>query len=364
MRIHYIYIILALFFFMPGRAYSSLDDVALPEGFKIKEYADGMDNPRFMAMGPDGVLFVADMGDGSVVSLPDKNGDGRADSVNKFATGLKRPNSIAFHEGYLYVGETDKISRYKYNGAGKPPGEKEVLISDLPTRGHFTKTLGFGPDAKMYVSMGSSCNICIEEDKRRATVMRYNPDGTGFEIFATGLRNSVGLTLHPATGELWATDNGRDWLGDNLPPDEVNILKEGKDYGWPYCYGDKIPDPDYDDPKRCADTIAPVVEIQAHSAPLGLTFYDGSMFPEDFKGDLFVAYHGSWNRTVPTGYKVVRVRIKDGKPVEVQDFAAGWLKGNERSGRPVDVLVGSQGELYISDDFTGSIYRVTYKNKN
>lgn len=364
MRIRLIYFILTISVILPIDAYSSLDEINLPGGFKIEEYAGGMDNPRFMAMSPDGVLFVADMGGGAVIALPDKNGDGRSDSVNKFATGLKRPNSIAFHDGYLYVGETDQVVRFKYEGADKSPGEKEILIPGLPTKGHFTKTLGFGPDKKMYLSMGSTCNVCIEEDKRRATIMRFNPDGTGFEIYATGLRNSVGLTWHGATGELWATDNGRDWLGDNLPPDEVNIVREGKDYGWPYCYGDKIPDPDYDDPKKCVDTIAPAVELQAHSAPLGLTFYEGAMFPDDYKGDLFIAYHGSWNRTVPTGYKVVRVSMKDGKPVEVRDFASGWLKGGKRTGRPVDVLVGGEGELYISDDFTGSIYRVTYDNKN
>jgi len=364
MRINYICVILAILFFIPNRARPSADDIALPDGFKIEEYAGGLDNPRFMAISPDGVLFTADMGDGAVIALPDKNGDGKADSVNKFISGLKRPNSIAFHGGYIYVGETDRVVRFKYEGADMPHGKKEVLISGLPKKGHFTKTLGFGPDGKMYVSMGSSCNICVEEDKRRATVMRYNPDGTGEEIYASGLRNSVGLTWHPKTGELWATDNGRDWLGDNLPPDEVNIVKEGKNYGWPYCYGDKIPDPDFDDAKKCADTVAPVVELQAHSAPLGLTFYEGAMFPPDYKGDLFVAYHGSWNRTVPTGYKVVRVIMKEGKPLEIQDFTSGWLEGNKRSGRPVDVLVGNQGEVYISDDFTGSVYRVTYDNKH
>ena len=360
MKLLYISVISAIFFIAPQYAVTSTDGVKLPEGFKIEEYAGGMDKPRFMALSPDGVLFVSDMGDGAVIALSDGNGDGRADNVKKFITGLKRPNSIAFHDGYIYVGETDKIVRFKYDGADKPPGKKEVLIKDLPTEGHFTKTVGFGPDKKMYVSIGSSCNVCIEDDRRRATIMRYSPDGSGEEVYAKGLRNSVGITWRPGTEELWATDNGRDWLGDDLPPDEINIVNEEKDYGWPYCYGDKIPDPDYGRAKRCAPTVAPAVEIQAHSAPLGLTFYQGSMFPNEYEGDLFVAYHGSWNRTVPTGYKVVRVKIKDGKPEGAMDFATGWLEGTKRTGRPVDVLVGKDGELFISDDFTGSVYRVTY----
>ena len=360
MHIYYIFLILLISTMASNGALSSVDGVTVPKGFKIEEYAGGMENPRFMAMSPDGVLFVSDMGEGAIIALPDKNGDGRADSKNKFISGLKRPNSVAFHDGYIYVGETDKIVRFKFQGADKQPGEKEILIKDLPTEGHFTKTVGFGPDGKMYVSIGSSCNVCIEDDKRRATIMRYNPDGSGEEVYATGLRNSVGIIWRPGTEELWATDNGRDWLGDDLPPDEINIVNHNKDYGWPYCYGDKIPDPDYGSPGRCAPTIAPVVEIQAHSAPLGLTFYRGSMFPEEYMGDMFVAYHGSWNRTVPTGYKVVRVKMKDGKPEGVEDFASGWLRGSSRTGRPVDVLVGNHGELFISDDFTGSVYRVTY----
>jgi glucose/arabinose dehydrogenase len=175
------------------------------------------------------------------------------------------------------------------------------------------------------------------------------------------LRNSVGLTWEPVKGEMWASDNGRDWLGDNLPPDEINIVKEGKDYGWPYCYGDRIPDPKFNDRRRCRNTVAPMVELQAHSAPLGLTFYDGDLFPEEFKGDLFVAYHGSWNRSVPTGYKLVRIRIRDGQPEGIEDFATGWLQGTEVLGRPVDVLVGPDGSLYVSDDRRGIIYKIAYR---
>jgi len=350
---------LSLFLFTSITLMASVDNLVVPERFQIDEYAAGLGSPRFMALSPDNVLFVTVIGDGTVVALPDRNMDDKSDEAITFIKGLKRPHGIAFHNGYVYVGETNQIVRYKYNGFEKEHGNKEVIVPDLPTKGHFTRTVSFGPDGKMYVSIGSSCNVCVEKDKGRATIMRFNPDGTGGEIFATGLRNSVGLTWNSKTNDLWATDNGRDWLGENLPPDEVNIIKENKDYGWPYCYSDKIPDPDFDNPERCKNTIAPIVELQAHSAPLGLTFYEGTMFPPEYQGDLFVAFHGSWNRSIPTGYKVVRVNMKDGKPQRIEDFASGWMTVTKKSGRPVDVLVGKKGELYISDDLGGIIYRIT-----
>lgn len=352
-------IISIIFLLTPLSVFSSVDKLIVPKGFEIQEYASGLGSPRFMSLSPDQVLFVTIIGEGTVVALPDINNDGKSGRSIKFIEGLKRPNGIVFYDGYIYVGETNQIVRFKYNGFDKEPGKKEVIVPDLPTKGHFTRTLSFGPDDKMYVSIGSSCNVCAEKDKRRATVMRFNPDGTAAQIYARGLRNSVGLTWHPTTQELWATDNGRDWLGDNLPPDEVNIIKEGKDYGWPYCYGDKIPDPEFNNPEKCTSTISPVVELQAHSAPLGLTFYDGNMFPPEYKGDLFVALHGSWNRSIPTGYKVVRVKIQNGIPQGIEDFAYGWMTATKRFGRPVDVLVGIQGELFVSDDLGGIIYKIT-----
>jgi glucose/arabinose dehydrogenase len=354
-------IVFIVFLFTPLSAFSSVDKLAVPKGFEIQEYASGLGSPRFMALSPDKVLFVTVIGDGTVVALPDINNDGKSDRSIKFIEGLKRPHGIAFHGGYIYVGETNQISRFKYSGVDKEPGKKEVIVADLPTKGHFTRTLSFGPDGKMYVSIGSSCNVCVEKDKRRATVMRFTPDGSGGEIYASGLRNSVGLAWHPLTKELWATDNGRDWLGDNLPPDEVNIIKEGGHYGWPYCYGDKVPDPDFNNPEKCKSTIAPAVELQAHSAPLGLTFYDGEMFPPQYQGDLFVAFHGSWNRSVPTGYKVVRIKMKDGIPQGMGNFAYGWMTATKKFGRPVDVLVGKDGELFVSDDLGGAIYKITSK---
>ncbi len=338
--------------------FSSVDEIRLPEGFKIEVFASGLGSPRFMAFSPDGVLFASIIGNGTVVALPDKDHHGKADRVIAFVKGLNHPHGIAFYKGYLYIGETNQIVRFKYNGFNSSPGEKEAIVPNLPTDGHFTRTVGFGPDGKMYVSIGSSCNICEEKDQRRAAILQFNPDGSGGKIFAKGLRNAVGITWNPETKEMWVTENGRDWLGDDLPPDEINIVKEGGNYGWPYCYGDRIPDPKFNKPELCKTTIPAVYDLQAHSAPLGLTFYTGELFPPEYRGDLIVAFHGSWNRSVPTGYKVVRVKIRDGKAEKIEDFATGWLKGERAWGRPVDVVVGPDGSLYVSDDKGGFIYRI------
>lgn len=349
-----------LFFsYDPINALQLINEIQLPDGFKIEVFADDLGSPRFMALSPDNVVFATLIDSGKVVALPDKNKDGKADRVMTFIEGLTRPHGIAFHNGFLYIGETNQVTRFKYSGFDNEPGKKEVVVPNLPTGGHFTRTVEFDPDGKMYVSIGSSCNVCEEEDERRAAILRYNPDGSGVKIFARGLRNAVGLTFRPETGELWVTDNGRDWLGDNLPPEEINTVKEGSHYGWPYCYGDRVPDPEYDRDEFCKNTIPPVFKMQAHSAPLGLAFYTGELFPEEYRGDLFVAFHGSWNRSVPTGYKVVRIKIEDGKPAGIEDFATGWLEGENVRGRPVDVQVGPDGGLFVSDDGGGIIYRIT-----
>ena len=233
--------------------------------------------------------------------------------------------------------------------------------------GHSTRTILFYKD-KMYVSAGSSCNICDEKDPRRATVLEFNDDGTGQKIFASGVRNSVGLAVNPKTNTIWATNNERDSISDDLPPEKINDLGSGGDFGWPACYGNRIPDPAGlgGGAKRCPKTIPPKVQIQAHSAPLGLAFYEGSMFPSEYKGDLFVALHGSWNRHIPTGYKIIRVRIDDkGEPKGVEDFITGWLRPGETKhgvwmGRPAGVVFGADGSMYISDDSGGLIYRVTW----
>jgi glucose/arabinose dehydrogenase len=338
--------------------------LTLPKGFAIASYAEGLSGVRFMALSPAGDLTVTRPRTGEVLILRDRNRDGRADDILVFATGLDRPHGIAWRGGALYVAETGAVVKLEDTDGDLKADRKQVLTRDLPTGGmHWTRTLGFGPDGGMYVSAGSDCNACIEEDERRATIMRFEPDGSKRRIFARGLRNAVGFTWHPETRAMWATDNGRDWLGADQPPDELNLVKAGADYGWPRCWGDRRPDPNLGDPAFCAKTVPPTLSFQAHSAALGLAFYTGEQFPPDYQGDAFVAFHGSWNREVPTGYKVVRVRFKNAKPVAYEDFATGWLRGDKAWGRPVDVLVAPDGALMVSDDAGGRIYRITYSKQ-
>ncbi len=335
----------------------------LPAGFRLSVYAEGLGRARFMAFGPDGTLYVGtNERSGRVWALPDKNGDGRADENIVFAEGLYAPHSVTWKDGWLYIGEGHQVIRARDTSGDLRSDEKEVIVAGLPRGGnHFTRTVGFGPDGSLYVSVGSSCNACIEDDARRATILRFNPDGSGMEIFARGLRNAVGFTWHPETKDLWAVVNGRDLLGDDLPPEELNLVRRDDDHGWPYCYGNRIPDPDFGSRERCARTVPDTFEMQAHSAPLGLAFYTGSMFPAEYRGDLFIAFHGSWNRSVPTGYKVVRVRFKNGRPVSLENFVDVWYKRGRVEHRPVDVAVGPDGALYISDDSGGTIFRITYQ---
>ena len=337
----------------------------LPPGFQIAIFAERLEMPRFMAVSPEGVLFVSLPSSGQVVALPDKDGDGRADRIVTFASGLDLPHGLAFFEGFLYVAETGRVLRLKDRDGDLKADTVDVIVPDLPPGGnHWSRTIGFSPDGKLYLSIGSSCNVCIEKDQRRAAILRFNPDGTGEEIVAQGLRNAVGFIWHPETKVLWATINNRDWLGDDLPPDYITIVKEGAHYGWPYCYahqGKAILDPDFGRPEICQKMALPTLEIQAHSAPLGLVFYTGALFPPEYRGDLFVAYHGSWNRSVPTGYKVVRIPMKGGKPGKPEDFATGWLQGRRAWGRPVDLVAGRDGALYLSDDGAGVIYRITHQ---
>jgi glucose/arabinose dehydrogenase len=338
--------------------------IHLPPGFHIDTFAAGLGAPRLMAVSPSGDLFVSVPSRGQVLALPARNANGRAEQVVVYATGLDRPHGLAFFQGFLYVAETKAVVRFPYRSGDLSGGKPEVVVRDLPSGGgHWTRTIAFGPDGKMYVSVGSSCNACEERDPRRAAILQFNRDGTGERIFARGIRNAVGITFRAQTGELWATNNGRDWLGDDLPPDTILAVTDGAHYGWPFCYGKRIPDPEFGRPDFCKTTALPAVEIQAHSATLGLTFYTGSMFPSEYHNDLFVALHGSWNRTVPTGYKIIRIPMRDGKPGSPQDFATGWLQGNHASGRPVDVITGKDGALYVSDDRTGLIYRISYSSR-
>ncbi len=336
--------------------------IALPPGFAIGVFAQGLNGARMMTIGPDGMLYVAERGANRIIRLPDQNGDGVADGVQVVANDLVRPSSLAFYkDGSLYVGETTRIMRLSEPDARGVFQQRQVIIDGLPTEGHNTRTVLFSPDwTTLFVSIGSSCNDCIESDQRRAAIMRYNPDGSGGQVFASGLRNAVGITFRPGTNELWASNNGRDYLGDDLPPETINLVQQGDNFGWPRCHAGDIIDPELGDPNACVGITQPMVKMQAHSAPLGLNFYTGSQFPVEYQGGLFVAFHGSWNRSTPTGYKVVFIPFQDGKPGAVQDFATGWLANGSDWGRPVDVVTAPNGGLFVSDDTGGTIYTIIY----
>jgi glucose/arabinose dehydrogenase len=338
------------------------ESIALPPGFAIAVYAQDLAGPRMMAIGPKGDLFVAERGANRIIRLPDQDGDGLADQVQVVADSLDAPSSLAFYEdGSLYIGETTQVLRLSEPDAAGVFRKREVIVDGLPAGGHSTRTVLFSPDWEtLFVSVGSSCNVCIENDPRRAAILRYNPDGSGEQIYARGLRNAVGMAFRPGTDELWATNNGRDLMGDDLPPETINLVRMGDDFGWPRCHSGRISDPEFGGPDACKGVTPPAVEMQAHSAPLGLTFYTGDQFPEEYRGNLFVAFHGSWNRSVPTGYKVVRIPFQNGDPRLVQDFAVGWLVNGSAWGRPVDVITASDGSLFVSDDGGGKIYRIIY----
>ncbi|MFZ6030762.1 MAG: PQQ-dependent sugar dehydrogenase [Chloroflexota bacterium] len=344
--------------------------IALPPGFGITVFAQGLDDSRMLAIGPDGWLYVAERGAGRIVRLPDRDGDGLADGIESVADGLTRPSSLAFfRDGSLYAAETERIWRLDAPDEQGVYRQREVAVDGLPAGGnHHTRTVLFSPDWRtMFVSIGSTCNVCNEADPLRAALVAYHLDPNGQvvgegRVYAAGLRNAVGLAFRPGTEELWVTNNGRDLLGDDLPPETVYIVEEGGDHGWPHCHAGRIVDPDFGSAGACEGVVDPVVEMQAHAAPLGLNFYTGRQFPSEYQGDLFVAFHGSWNRSQPTGYKLVRIPIDDqGQPGPVQDFAVGWLRADGTTwGRPVDVITASDGSLYASDDREGIVYRIFY----
>ncbi|MCA0352859.1 MAG: PQQ-dependent sugar dehydrogenase [Chloroflexi bacterium] len=340
--------------------------VTLPDGFGISVFQSKLAGPRMLAIGPDGAIYTAERGEDRIVRLPDRNADGLADGVEVIADGFDSPSSMIFDQaGNLYVAETTKVIKLTQPDPEGKYTQRQTIIDGLPAGGHSTRTLLFSPDeSKLYVAVGSSCNVCNEDDERRATVMEYDPDGSNGRIYAKGLRNAVGITWRPGTNELWATNNGRDMLGDDQPPETVNVATSaGLDFGWPRCHSGRIADPEFGkDANACQGVTPPAVEMQAHSAPLGLAFGNGSNFPEPYQSGLFVAFHGSWNRSSPTGYKVVFVPVTDGKAGNAQDFATGWLTdAGAVWGRPVDVIVGRDGSLYLSDDAGGAIYRVFAK---
>jgi glucose/arabinose dehydrogenase len=342
----------------------------LPPGFAVSVFAGNLPGARVLVLDPDGTLLVSLTSRGKVVALPDKNGDGVADAVVTVLDGLNKPHGLAFGPGEkprLYVAETGRVSAYDYDPE-RLTAAGEQKIADLPPGGrHYTRSLKFLPgprDQRLLISVGSSCDACEEEDWRYAKILAVDPDGGELEIFASGLRNSVFMAVHPQSKHVWATEMGRDFLGDNLPPDEINIILEGRNYGWPYCYGKRLYD-DKTDPtgahrEFCKETIPSFIDLSAHSAPLGLAFFPEE-WPREFRHDLLVAFHGSWNRTEPTGYKVVRYRLDPaGNFIDVEDFITGWLTPSGALGRPVDILITDDGVIYISDDKAGVVYRVEY----
>jgi glucose/arabinose dehydrogenase len=344
---------------------ADLSTIRLPPGFAIDLYAGDLGYPRFLALDPRGTLLVSVPRAGRVIALPDDNRDGRADGIVPVVEGLELPHGLAFLDGRLYVAETGRVVRFDYDpGTRRVRGSPTVVVPNLPVRGsHWTRTITIGPDRRLYVAVGSSCNSCEERDRRRAAIHRYDADGGRGAPFATGLRNPVGMAFRPGTSELWATVNGRDWLGDDRPGEYITRVEEGGFYGWPYCHwtaAGLAPDPDLGGGDHCKAALRPNLLYQAHTAPLGLAFYTGSQFPPEYRGDLLVALHGSWNRSTPVGYKVIRVRLARPEPV-AEDFATGWLVGGRHWGRPVDLAVAPDGALFLSDDGLGAVYRITYR---
>lgn len=343
-----------------------LSRIKLPVGFRIQVFAE-VDDARSLARSPSGVIYVGNKSSDKVYAVKDTDGDNKGDKKWIIASGLNMPNGVAFKDGDLYIAEVNRILKITdvERDLDNPP--KPVVINDTyPTETHHGwKYIAFGPDGKLYVPVGAPCNICESDDPIFASITRLNADGSGKEIFAQGIRNTVGFTWHPETGEMWFTDNGRDMLGDNTPSCELNHApRPGMHFGYPYCHEGSVQDPDFGSKKLCADFTAPDVKLGPHVAPLGLKFYTGSMFPASYKNQLFVAKHGSWNRTKKIGYEVCLVKMENNKANGYETFASGWLDDDSQQawGRPVDVLVLPDGSLLVSDDQANVIYRISYQN--
>jgi glucose/arabinose dehydrogenase len=344
-----------------------LRGLVLPDGFGVSLYATQLPNARFLRFTAAGDLLVSMPRSGRVSILErDADGDGRADAVRTLLEGLDRPHGLDFHDGWLFVAEGSAIARVRYDtSARRTNGDVERVVTGLPAGGnHWTRTVRFGPDGWMYVSVGSSCNVCVEDDPRRAAMLRMRPDGSGAEVFATGLRNSVGFDWQPGTGDLYATDNGRDLLGDDIPPCELNRVVRGGFYGWPFAWGERQPDPDLGKghEQEIARSLPPAHSFRAHNAPLGITFVRAPDAPAALRGAALVALHGSWNRTRKDGYKVVSLHWSADGSIEERDFLAGFVRDERARGRPVDVAEGPDGAIYVSDDYAGSVYRVAWRD--
>ena len=339
-----------------------LDKIQLPPGFEISLYAE-VPGARSMSLSPSGTLFIGTQKAGKVYAIQTRGGEQNKKPM-VLAQGLNTPNGVAFRDGALYVAEISRVLRYdgiesRLNDVPKPVAVNNSFPSD---RQHGWKFIAFGPDERLYIPVGAPCNICEPDADRYALIKRMKADGSGVEVFARGIRNTVGFDWHPQTKELWFTDNGRDRQGDDVPPDELNHApKPGLHFGYPYCHGGDIPDPEFGKKRSCSEFTAPAQKLGPHVAALGMRFYTGSMFPSEYKNQIFIAEHGSWNRSTPIGYRVTLVQLQGNRAVSYKSFAEGWLQGSRAWGRPVDVLVMPDGALLVSDDEAGAIYRISYK---
>ncbi|HWP35833.1 MAG TPA: sorbosone dehydrogenase family protein [Thermodesulfobacteriota bacterium] len=337
-----------------------LDAIKLPPGFRIALYATGLANPRSMTRGDKGTLFVGSRFTGNVYAVVDLGG---RREVKVIAKGLHRPNGVAFRNGSLYVAEVSRVLRFDdIEGRLDNPPQPVVIKDDFPKdEAHGWKFIRFGPDGLLYVPVGAPCNICEPDPDRYALIGRMRPDGSGFEVFARGVRNTVGFDWHPQTRELWFTDNGRDLMGDDTPPDELNHApRAGLHFGFPYCHGGDIPDPEFGAKRPCRDFVPPALKLGPHVAALGMRFYTGTMFPPEYRNRIFIAERGSWDRSVLLGFRVMQVTLDGNRAVRYEPFAEGWLRDGKFWGRPVDVEVMPDGSLLVSDDYAGAIYRITY----
>ena len=348
-----------------GGASGARPALTLPPGFAIDVWADDVPGARSMTLGPRGTLFVGTRDKAFVYAIPNATGGGLARKPVRVGRGLSSPNGVAVRDGALYVAEISRILRFDdIEGRLEQPPDPVVVTDRYPTdRHHGWKFIAFGPDGWLYVPVGAPCNVCLPPGPLHETITRMKPDGSAIEVVAHGVRNSVGFDWRPGTHDLWFTDNGRDWMGDDQPPDELNHApKSGLHFGFPYCHGRALLDPQFGRGKSCGDYTPPAAELGPHVAALGMRFYTGTMFPAEYRGRIFIAEHGSWNRSTPIGYRVSTVRLEGERAIAYEPFATGWLGDNGRvAGRPVDVLVMPDGALLVSDDHAGVIYRISYR---
>ncbi len=343
-----------------------LELIKLPNGFSISVFAE-VEDARSMALTPNGTLFVGNRSEDKVYAVKDTDGDFKADKKWVIASGLNMPNGVAFKDGDLFVAEVNQI--HKFTGIESKlaaPGKSKIIYDRFPTEKHHGwKYIAFGPDGKLYVPVGAPCNICESKDPVFASITRMNSDGSGLEVYANGVRNTVGFTWHPETKNIWFTDNGRDMMGDDTPPCELNTaIKVGQHFGYPYCHGGTIKDPEFGNKKACSEFVQPAQNLGAHVAPLGLKFCTASMFPAEYKNQIILAEHGSWNRSKKSGYKLSLVKVdKSNAATSYTTFASGWLDETTQKvwGRPVDILLLPDGSMLVSDDYAGVIYRISYK---